>query len=34
MRKTEAVVKPFKLDEVRDALWVLGISGGAVRGGT
>jgi nitrogen regulatory protein P-II 1 len=27
MKKVEAIVKPFKLDEVRDALCSLGISG-------
>jgi nitrogen regulatory protein P-II 1 len=27
MKKVEAIVKPFKLDEVRDALVTLGISG-------
>ncbi len=27
MKKIEAIIKPFKLDEVRDALFELGISG-------
>ncbi|MFN8985591.1 MAG: P-II family nitrogen regulator, partial [Burkholderiales bacterium] len=27
MKKIEAVIKPFKLDEVREALTVLGCSG-------
>jgi nitrogen regulatory protein PII len=27
MRKIEAIIKPFKLDEVKDALSALGVSG-------
>jgi len=33
MKKVEAIIKPFKLDEVREALSEIGVSGLTVTGG-
>ena len=30
MKKIEAIIKPFKLDEVKEALQELGVQGGSV----
>jgi hypothetical protein len=33
MKKIEAIIKPFKLDEVKEALGLIGIEGMTVSGG-